>query len=95
VGSEREKREKNQEEAYRASFVRMMGTPDGRRVMWRALERAGVYRTTFSGEETHRTAMLEGRRALGLELLADIMEFCPESYQLMQVEQRREDPNGD
>jgi antitoxin component HigA of HigAB toxin-antitoxin module len=92
---DREKREKNLEEAYRASLLRVLDTPDGRRVVWRALERAGVYRTTFCGEETHRSALLEGRRALGLELLMDLMETCPESYQLMQADQRREDSNGE
>lgn len=68
-----------QDELRDVSFV--MQNARGRRLVWRFLESAMVFRTTFTGNST--TFFNEGRRALGLELLADIQEVASDEYQLM------------
>lgn len=56
----------------------LMGNKRGRRLVWRLLERAGVYRSSFSTDAL-TMAKSEGRRETGLALLADI-SIEPESY---------------
>jgi hypothetical protein len=58
-----------------------MSTKQGRRVMWRLLEKAGVYRTSFTGNS--ETFFKEGMRNLGLFIVAEIHAHCPEQYTLM------------
>jgi hypothetical protein len=53
--------------------------------MWRYLSTCGVYHETFSTDAL-RMARGEGRRSVGLELLADIMEHSPASYVKMMEE---------
>lgn len=85
------KQEKLEEEQYRRALEKTLDTPHGRLVVWRMLERAGIYRSTFCGEETHRAAMLEGRRGLGLEVLDDVLTYAPQLYPVMQAEQQQRD----
>jgi len=77
-----------QDELRDVSWV--MQNARGRRLVWRFLESAMVFRTTFTGNST--TFFNEGRRALGLELLADIQEVAGDEYQLMVKEAK--DRNG-
>ncbi len=66
-------------------FRWLMGTVQGRRFVWRLLEQAGVFRTTFrldSGE----TAFLEGNRNMGLLLINEVHALCPDKYQVMAKE---------
>lgn len=55
-----------------------MSTPSGRRFVWRQLQRAGVFRSSFTGNS--QTFFNEGQRNIGLMLLTDVHEFCPEQY---------------
>jgi hypothetical protein len=64
----------------------LMEQARGRRFVWCQLERAGVYRTSMTGNSY--TYFNEGRRDVGLQLLLDINEACPESFLLMLQEQR-------
>lgn len=64
----------------------LMDLPAGRRFMWRLLERAGIYRTTFTGNSA--TFFNEGMRNLGLIFVADVHEACPEQYTRMLAEAR-------
>lgn len=57
----------------------LMSTPAGARFIWRLLKLTGVYRTSFSSDALIM-AMNEGQRNIGLRLLADLMEACPEKY---------------
>lgn len=66
----------------------LMSLQQGRRVVWRLLSLAGVYRSSFHGEETHATAFAEGARNLGLQLINEIQRLCPEQYGLMFKEQK-------
>ena len=53
--------------------------------MWRLLERTGVFRTSFTGNS--ETFFREGQRNVGLMLMAQIHEVCPDQYALMLKEQ--------
>lgn len=62
----------------------LMSSKQGRRVMWRRLERAGVFRTSFTGNS--ETFFKEGMRNMGLLDIADITTHAPEGYALMLTE---------
>jgi hypothetical protein len=68
----------------------LMAHPQGRRIVWRLLEEAGVYRATF--HESHAVmALNEGQRRMGLFLVMEINQVCPDRYDEMKHEQR---PHG-
>lgn len=62
-------------------FKWLMGNKQGRRFVWRMLDKAGVFRSTF--RLNNEMAFLEGMRNMGLILITDIHEVCPEKYQVM------------
>tara|TARA_R110000803_G_scaffold154638_7_gene219443 strand:+ start:160 stop:486 length:327 start_codon:yes stop_codon:yes gene_type:complete len=64
----------------------LMGSKRGRRIIWRLLEQAGVFRLSFN---TNAMAMsfAEGNRNYGLTILSQIHELCPELYPTMIKEQ--------
>lgn len=80
----------------RADTRAVLDSPEGRRVVWRMLERAGIFRSSFTGNSS-TTVFNEGMRNLGLMLMSDINEACPEKYLVMLNEsrQRREDDADD
>ncbi len=51
----------------------------GRRVIWKYLEMAGINRSSFTGD-VNSTLFNEGMRNMGLRILADVMETQPEAY---------------
>ena len=66
--------------AQRAQVVhQIMSTVQGREWMWHTLAECGVFRQTFVPDAA-MTAFNEGKRAIGLALLADIMTTCPDQY---------------
>lgn len=70
-------------------FKWLMGHEQGRRFMWRLLDKAGVYRSSFTGNS--ETFFREGMRNIGLMLIADIHEATPSEYARMLKEQRKHD----
>lgn len=60
----------------------VMATEGGRRVIYKLLERAGLYRCSFNGQ-SNQTIFNEGGRNQGLMLLSDVTQYAPTSYQLM------------
>lgn len=60
-------------------------TRHGRRLMWRVLELAGVFRSSFSTDAL-AMAFQEGQRNQGLILLIDIQTVDPDGYILMAKE---------
>jgi len=54
---------------------------EGREILLRLLEKAGVFRSTF--RLNNEMAFLEGMRNMGIILMADIHELCPEKYHVM------------
>jgi len=71
----------------------LMGHAQGRRVVWRMLEQAGIYRDSFTGNST--TFYNEGRRAMGLFVLEQVMAACPEKFAVMMNEQNRKSKNAE
>lgn len=65
----------------------LMSSKRGRRIVWRLLDRCGVFRLSFS---TNAIAMAfaEGNRNVGNGMLATIHSVCPELYPTMLKEQR-------
>jgi hypothetical protein len=68
-----------------ADFKWLMGSRRGRRIVWGAIERAGVFRSSFN---TNSMAMAfnEGRKNEGLRVLAKINALCPDLYAVMAKE---------
>ena len=62
----------------------VMGTPQGRRFVWRLLDRCHIYTSSFTGNS--ETYFREGERNIGLMLFADINTSCPGLYATMQKE---------
>jgi hypothetical protein len=61
----------------------LMGSKRGRRVMWRLLTNAGVYRLSYTSGDAGATAFNEGQRNQGLRLLGLIMAHVSEAYASM------------
>jgi hypothetical protein len=73
-------------ETEEADLKWLMGSKRGRRIVWRLLDRAGVFRLSFN-TNAMQMAFAEGNRNEGLRTLAQIHTFCPELYPLMAKEQ--------
>lgn len=83
------KRKKKREDDQRVKddYATVMSTEGGRRFMFRLLESTGLYRTSFTGNAT--TYFNEGMRNVGLRILADLQDYCPEQLLLMHREHTR------
>ena len=97
-GQERDKeqsddRKKLAVEQEKVDMQWLMGSKRGRRIMWRLLERTGVYRSSFTGNS--ETFFREGQRNVGLMLMAQIHEVCPDQYALMLKEKQNVRTNAD
>lgn len=68
-----------------AAWSNLLSERWGRRIVWRQLAACGVFRTTFTGEALS-SAYQEGQRAVGLAILARVMEIAPAALPLMQAE---------
>jgi hypothetical protein len=69
----------------------LLDQPAGRRVLWWILDISGIYRSSFTGNST--TFFNEGRREVGLTLLAKISETKPEALILMMQESKKREEN--
>lgn len=83
---ERKATAKIDRENEEADIKWLMSSKRGRRVVWRLLEQAGVFRLSFN---TNAMAMsfAEGNRNYGLQILGLIHSLCPELYPTMIKEQ--------
>lgn len=63
----------------------VMGSEQGRRVVWSLLEKGQVFGTCFSVDQ-NITAFNEGQRNLALVLLQRVMAHCPDQYLKMAAE---------
>ena len=63
----------------------IMATEDGRAWMWDHLANCGVFASTYT-QNPHDTAFNEGRRSIGLRLIADLREHALKLYQKMESE---------
>jgi hypothetical protein len=67
-------------------FKWLMQDKRGRRIVWRLLERTGIYRGGL--RDSQSMAFDEGARNIGIAYMAMIDENCPERYAAMVTEQR-------
>ena len=86
VGNSTDKKQiakgKRTEHANRERELHDLGTvlsiPQGQRVLWRLLERCGVYKTSIS-TDPYATYYNEGERNIGLFLMSEINEVDPQA----------------
>lgn len=62
-----------------------MATEDGRAWMWDHLGDCGVFHSTYA-QNPHDTSFNEGRRSIGLRIIADLRELAFRYYQMMELE---------
>jgi hypothetical protein len=77
-----------------ADFKWLMGNKRGRRIIWRQLDRAGVFRLSFN-TNAMQMAFTEGNRNEGLRTLAKIHTLCPELYTTLVKENVNDRNNAD
>lgn len=78
--------EKTQREQEIDDVKAVMGSAHGRSFIWRLLERGGVFRCSYVGGDSHATTFNEGIRSSTLAIMSDVMEACPDLYQIMTTE---------
>lgn len=72
-------------------FKWLMANKVGRRIMWRLLGMAGLFRNAFVPGDQGTTNFRLGEQNIGQRLLHEIHEFCPEKYHEMVKEQQKYD----
>ena len=92
--AERKARKQLDRDAEAEDFKWLMGSKRGRRIVWRFLDRAGVFRLSFN-TNSMTMAFNEGNRNEGLRILAQIHTLCPELYPVMVKEQIHDNRNAD
>lgn len=64
----------------------LMSSKQGRRLVWGLLAETGIYQSSFTGNS--ETFFREGRRDIGLKVLAKIHATGPEAYVQMLTESK-------
>ena len=90
---EREVRDRIDRENEEADIKWLMSSKRGRRVMWRLLDQAGVFKLSFN-TNAMTMAFAEGNRNYGLRALSLIHALCPELYPTM-TKENTNDRNAD
>ncbi len=70
----------------------LLATQGGRNVMWRVLAQCGIYAPSYAGDGA--TEYREGRRAIGLWLLAEIQAADQRGYLTMMEDVIKEQASG-
>ena len=78
----RDTRDRLARETEEGDIKWLMGSRRGRRIVWRLLEQAGVFRASFN-TKAMAMAFAEGNKNGGLRLLSQIHALCPELYPTM------------
>jgi hypothetical protein len=81
-----EQKDRDRRETELEDLKRLLAVSWGRRLAWRVLEKAGVHRTSFTGNST--TYFNEGARNIGCWFLSEIMEADLDAYLKMLKENR-------
>ncbi|MGA2403037.1 MAG: hypothetical protein ABSG91_15250 [Syntrophobacteraceae bacterium] len=89
----RKDRQKIREHQTRAALQKLMADPEGRMWMWDLLSLCGVYHSSFSREGL-LMAFAEGRRDIGLHLVAQIHKLAPELYVRMTTENQAKEKDA-
>lgn len=72
----------------------LMNSKRGRRIIWRLLDRAGVFRISFS-TNAMQMSFAEGNRNYGQYILSQIHATCPDLYPVMVKESLNDARNDD
>lgn len=92
--ADKDLRERLNRENEEADIRWLMGQKRGRRMMWRLLDQAGVFRSSFT-PNAMSMAFAEGNKNYGLRILALIHTLCPDMYTVMMKELNNDKPNDD
>lgn len=90
VRADKQLREKLDRETEEADFKWLLGSKRGRRIVWRLLDQAGVFRLSFN-TNSMQMAFNEGNRNTGNRLLAVMNLVAPEAFPLMMKEAKEAD----
>lgn len=74
------------EQRCRADLRAVLDTAEGRRFVWRVLERGAAFRASYDPDNPLRMAFAEGRRSIGLWLLAELQAAEPVSFPALMAE---------
>jgi hypothetical protein len=77
--AERGRKTRREQAEHDTMLKGIMESTPGRRWIWRLLTKCNVFSTSFH-ENSRVTAFLEGKRDIGLNIIADIMRICPDEY---------------
>lgn len=91
--NERKRKDKRTDERAQDDLRAVLALPAGRRLLWRLLETCGTWKSSFhtSGQIF---ACNEGRRGVGVEMMAAIAEADPQAWIDMQQERLDAERNG-
>lgn len=89
----RKRKDERERDRELADLRLVMSSVEGRRFVWRLLEKAGVFRTSFTGNST--TFFNEGMRNMGLMVLGDVHEACADAYIVMMNESKEGNGSND
>jgi hypothetical protein len=78
----------------REVIAEIMSSRPGRSWLWDILSSCSIFHTTFNGDAL-AGAFSEGRRSMGLALLADIMAHCPDQFILAMREHNERHHSND
>lgn len=92
--TDRELRDRLARENEEEDIKWLMSDKRGRRVLWRLMDQAGVFRSSFN-TNAMAMAFAEGNRNYGLRLLSAIHSCCPKQYPVMMKENTNERTNND
>ena len=92
--SDKEIRSKLNRDTEESDIKWLMSSRRGRRILWRVLDRAGVFRLSFN-TNAMQMAFNEGVRNEGLRLLALIHANCHELYPTLVKENQNGNRNPD
>lgn len=79
--------EELEEEAAREAewLKKLVDTYQGRWFFWRLMGRCKIFQSSYTGE-AEGTFFNEGKRAIGLEILTEVLTLHPKAFTLMQSE---------
>lgn len=83
---EARKKEKRRSERDEQDILHVIAERPGRRLLWRFISDCGVFQSNPVGN-----LFQEGRRDVGLKILAELMAAAPETYIQMMKEARDDD----
>ncbi len=84
--SKAQKDERRQRQQQLNDICAVMDTPEGRRLIWRLLEKSHMFKTSYGGR-TNDFIFNEGERNIGIFIFDEVIEANSELYLLMQKEQ--------